>query len=88
MLVHHLISLGVLFQVNTISFAGYYGKEAKDLADYLSVAQMISFLGSDCHQEEQLEIMENVIQTTHYQQIIRSKSILNNQLANNQEHSI
>ena len=87
-LVHQLISLGVLFQVNTISFAGYYGKEAKDLADYLSVAQMISFLGSDCHKEEQLEIMENVMQTTHYQQIIRSKSILNNQLANSQEHSI
>lgn len=79
-LVHQLITLGVLFQVNTISFAGYYGKEAKDLADYLSVAQMISFLGSDCHQEEQLEILENVMQTTRYQQVIKSKSILNNLL--------
>lgn len=79
-LVHQLITIGVLFQVNTISFAGYYGKEARELADYLSVAQVISFLGSDCHQKAQIEILEKVMQAPCYLQIIKSKSILNNQL--------
>ena len=43
-LIHQLYETVLLFQVNINSFSGYYGTESRELAEYLSVDQMIRFL--------------------------------------------
>jgi protein-tyrosine phosphatase len=84
-LVHELYDAGVLLQVNINSFSGYYGTEARELAEYLSVAQMIHFLGSDCHRNEQLEILQKTMKGSNFQSVLRSQSLLNNSLIKEQQ---
>jgi len=79
-LVHQLFETGLLFQVNINSFSGYYNNESRELAEYLSVAQMISFLGTDCHKQEQIEMLQKTMTSPIYKTVLRSAEILNNQL--------
>jgi len=44
-----LKEMGVEFQVNFISFAGGYGKEARDKADWLLEQGFLDYSGSDLH---------------------------------------
>jgi tyrosine-protein phosphatase YwqE len=39
----------VMFQVNVLSLAGYYGKEVKKVAEDMISAGMVDFLGTDTH---------------------------------------
>jgi len=45
---------GVIFQLNLLSLSGYYSKEVKRMADTLLKKNMISLIGSDCHNGKQL----------------------------------
>ncbi|MDZ7898933.1 MAG: CpsB/CapC family capsule biosynthesis tyrosine phosphatase [Arcicella sp.] len=82
LLVHQLYETGLLFQVNINSFSGYYGTESRELADYLSVAQMVSFLGTDCHKQEQIEMLQKTMDSPMYRTVLRAGEILNNRFAN------
>jgi protein-tyrosine phosphatase len=46
---------GCFFQVNLLSFAGHYGRESRELAEYLVKKQYVDFLGTDLHRAEHLE---------------------------------
>jgi len=72
--------LGVMFQVNLNSFGGYYGKDAKQKADFLSKEGMIDFLGSDTHHKKQVETLENIFTSTAYAEIFENNTILNDTL--------
>lgn len=48
-ILNELVEMGVLFQVNYGSCIGQYGKEAQKTLKKLLKANMISFLGTDCH---------------------------------------
>jgi protein-tyrosine phosphatase len=50
-----LKSIGCLFQVNILSFAGYYGKVQQELAHYLVSKKYIDFLGTDLHHQRHLD---------------------------------
>jgi protein-tyrosine phosphatase len=50
---------GCLFQLNLLSFAGYYGREARDLATYLVKKRYVEYLGTDMHHEKHLEILRS-----------------------------
>ena len=80
LLVHHLYETGLLFQVNINSFSGYYGTESRELAEYLSVAQMVSFLGTDCHKKEQIEMLQKTMNSPMYKTVLRAGDILNNKI--------
>ena len=54
-----LKSIGCLFQVNLLSFAGYYGKGPQEIAHYLLEKQYIDLLGSDMHHERHLNVLRN-----------------------------
>jgi tyrosine-protein phosphatase YwqE len=54
-----LKSMGCLFQVNLLSFAGYYGKASLELANYLADKQYIDLLGTDMHHERHLEVLNS-----------------------------
>jgi tyrosine-protein phosphatase YwqE len=69
--------LGVMFQCNINSFAGYYGNDAKQKALFLSQNGMIDFLGSDLHHIKQIEVLAKVIQTDVYKAIFETNDIKN-----------
>ena len=50
---------GCLFQLNLMSFAGHYGREARDLAAYLVKKRYVEYLGTDLHHERHLEIIRS-----------------------------
>jgi protein-tyrosine phosphatase len=50
---------GCYFQLNLLSFAGYYGKEARDLALYLVKKGYVDFLGTDLHHARHLEALRS-----------------------------
>jgi len=53
-----LVSRGVLLQLNLNSLTGYYSKEAKGIAQKLIDKDMISFVGSDCHNQKHFDQMK------------------------------
>lgn len=48
---------GCLFQLNLLSFAGYYGREAQQLAEYLVKKNYVDLLGTDLHHERHLQVL-------------------------------
>jgi len=75
-----LKNLGVEFQVNLNSFNGYYGKQAKKNAFFLSQHGMIDFLGSDTHNMKQLENLSLVFESNAYKEIYKYNTIKNQTL--------
>ncbi|MFK5976104.1 MAG: capsular biosynthesis protein [Sulfurovum sp.] len=75
-----LKELGVLFQSNINSFGGFYGKNAKEKALFLSKNGYINFLGSDVHHKKQVESIEKVYQSKEYRDIFKYNDVLNSQL--------
>lgn len=57
-LLQELAQKGLRYQINLGSFAGYYRKEAKLLAEAMAKKGMVSFLGSDCHKIQHARMIE------------------------------
>jgi tyrosine-protein phosphatase YwqE len=51
-------SLGCFFQVNLLSFEGYYGKTAQELALHLVSKNYIDFVGTDLHHKRHLTALQ------------------------------
>ncbi len=75
-----LKQLGVLFQLNINSLAGYYSDEVKHLAQRLVNEGMIDFVGSDVHHKRHMHAIEKVVTTSAYRDIFKKNNILNNTL--------
>lgn len=56
-----LKQLGIDFQVNLLSLAGYYGKNEKRMAERLVEAGMVDFMGTDTHGFRHLECFGNYL---------------------------
>ena len=54
---------GVLLQLNLLSLSGYYSKSVKKMANKLLKQKMISFIGSDCHNGNQLMSVAEVLKS-------------------------
>ena len=57
---------GLLFQINLLSLAGYYGKTQKQTAEWLIEKEMVDFLGSDMHSERHAEAIESYLRSKDY----------------------
>lgn len=57
-LLEELAGKGLRYQVNLGSFAGYYRKEAKQIAEGMAKKGLVSFLGSDCHKIQHARMIE------------------------------
>ena len=57
---------GTLFQVNLLSLAGYYGKDVRQVADYLIDNDMVDFIGSDMHHLKHCKAIEDYFLTKDY----------------------
>ncbi len=74
-----LINRGVLFQLNTSSFTGHYSKEAQRTAQKLVDRGWVHFLGSDCHIQQHVTLLQQVQANRYYQKAL-TLPLLNNTL--------
>lgn len=74
-------TMGCLLQVNLLSLAGYYGKPAQELAEWLSARNLVDFVGTDLHHERHLDVLRNS-KTLHtaYQKLLDSGRLQNHEL--------
>jgi len=72
---------GCYFQVNLLSFTGYYGKVAQELAVYLAKKKYVDFLGTDLHHERHLAALQSSPSLMdHVKLLLDSGKILNETL--------
>jgi protein-tyrosine phosphatase len=57
----NLHNTGVLLQLNLLSLSAYYSTAAKKIGNRLINQNMISFIGSDCHNANQLTFLANTL---------------------------
>jgi protein-tyrosine phosphatase len=57
---------GVLFQINTLSLGGMYGKPTQRVAERLIDRQWIDWIGTDCHHAENLPWLKKAISNRYY----------------------
>lgn len=57
---------GVLFQINTLSLGGMYGKPIQRIAERLIDRQWIDWIGTDCHHVENLPWLKKAIANRYY----------------------
>jgi tyrosine-protein phosphatase YwqE len=61
---------GVDFQLNTISLTGYYGREAKKIAEELIDNQLIDFISSDMHHPRHAEALKNALRMPYLEKVM------------------
>ncbi|MCC5929582.1 MAG: capsular biosynthesis protein [Cyclobacteriaceae bacterium] len=59
--IEELSYMNVLLQVNLLSLAGFYEPVIKKFAKNLITKKMISFAASDCHNMQQLKVLDNYL---------------------------
>ena len=71
---------GCAFQVNLLSFYGYYGKSVKEAAFWLAEQGYIDFLGTDLHNMNHVQAISNFLTTKDYTKLISKINIKNDML--------
>ncbi|TND09084.1 MAG: hypothetical protein FD123_1487 [Bacteroidetes bacterium] len=71
---------GVLFQMNINSLTGYYSISTKRIAEQMIDRGMIEFLGTDCHHQGHVNLMQQVRKEKYLHKLLESGKLLNNTL--------
>ena len=77
--VEDLLNRGLLLQLNVSSISGYYSKAAQTIAQKLIDKGWVHLLGSDCHNLQHIQLLEETRNTKYFQKAI-SLPLLNNSL--------
>lgn len=59
-LLEDLVDRSLIFQINMLSFTGFYSKPVKDFAEMLLERNLVRFLGTDCHNPRYLDGLEQL----------------------------
>ncbi len=78
-LLDELHDMQVLFQINIGSLSGYYSPAVKKLAEKMIEKKYVHFLGTDCHNLNQLETIKKAYSSKIYKSL-PFENILNNTL--------
>lgn len=68
---------GILFQLNILSMAGYYGKEVKNVCEKLISAKMVEFIGTDMHHENHLKATKSFTATKDFYKLVKDIPLMN-----------
>ena len=71
---------GVHLQLNMLSLVGHYGPEAQKIAERLIDEELISFLGSDCHNEMHQKGIEIARTKKYFHKLVQSGKLKNAEL--------
>jgi tyrosine-protein phosphatase YwqE len=68
-LMQDLVDRKILFQINLLSLTGFYSKPVKDFAESLLERNLVKFLGTDCHNERYLDMLDTLPKQKSYPSI-------------------
>lgn len=71
---------GVLFQLNLLSLIGYYSSQVKQNAELLINHNMVSFVGTDCHNMNHAKLYHKCQTLSSWHQLVKSGVLKNNKL--------
>jgi len=74
-----IYQMDVLFQINLNSLTGYYSKQAKLFAEKLIDNKMVDFVGTDCHGQRHIDVLQQVKKSGYYKKL-QHLNLLNNTL--------
>ena len=75
-----LVNRGVLLQINWLSIIGYYSSQIEQKTKDLITADMVSFIGSDCHNMNHAELYKKCQSKKAWHDLNNSYKLLNNTL--------
>ena len=75
-----LINRGVFLQINWLALIGYYSLEIKKKAEHLIIRNMVSFLGTDCHNMQHAGLYRGCQTKKAWHDLCNSGKLLNNTL--------
>lgn len=78
-LLEELIDRDVLLQINFLSLSGYYSLESKKFAEKLIEKKLVSFIGSDLHNQKHVETIIKSTNLKYFKKIL-DLDLLNNSL--------
>jgi tyrosine-protein phosphatase YwqE len=68
------------FQININSLGGYYGRDAREKAQWLAERGWIDFLGSDIHSAKQVEFLKKTIREGLVDRLMNRNTVGNDHL--------
>lgn len=68
---------GCALQLNTISLTGYYGREAKKMAEALVDNLLIDFISSDMHHPKHADALKNALTTSYVDRLLHDYPLKN-----------
>ena len=75
-----LINRGVFLQINWLSIIGYYSPQIKKKTEELISKEMVSFIGSDCHNMNHAKLYSKCQSKRSWHQLLESGKLLNHKL--------
>lgn len=78
---------GLLFQINISSLTGSNSKQSQELAELLIKQKLVSFLGSNCHNEAQLKNIKEAMSLPFYEAVIK-QNLRNNSLLETKKNEL
>ena len=75
-----LVNRGVFLQINWLSIIGYYSPQIEQKTKDLIAADMVSFIGSDCHNMNHAELYKKCQTKKAWHDLNNSSKLLNNTL--------
>lgn len=75
-----LVNRGVFLQINWLSLIGYYSSPIKNKAEDLIAQEMVSFVGTDCHNKSHVELYKKCQTKKSWHDLYKSGKLLNNTL--------
>jgi len=76
---HEFHDMGIYFQLNIVSLAGYYSSTVKGIAEKLIDARLVDFIGSDLHEMRYADAMM-AARFSPYMNKLKDLNLLNNTL--------
>jgi len=75
-----LFDKGVILQLNINSLTGHYSPEVKKISEKLIANDLIGLLGSDCHHEGHIQLLEHARKLPALHEVIGKADLLNTSL--------
>ena len=73
-----LVDAGTILQLNLLSLSGYYSNEVKKMAIKLIDNNLISLIGTDCHNQRQFDAVSETLDSPIMNKLINSNLINSN----------
>ena len=75
-----LVNRGVMLQINWLSLIGYYSKPIKNKTEDLIAKNMVSFIGTDCHNMHHADLYKRCQTKNAWHDLCNSGTLLNSTL--------